>query len=129
MFITLSPMRRDDPLLLERRGEVLVVNGTPVDLSNVAEGKALPAEATGCRWIIGEIHRLNGRLHLTLILPHGPDAPRETLFPADIDLRADGPVGLPPWGGAPMPAEEAAEEAAEAAEGGIAPATKATLRG
>lgn len=96
MHITLSPVRSDTPLSLERQGDRLVFNGDPLDLSPIPEGATLPAAATGCPWIVGEVTRMAGVLHLTLVLPHGPDAPPETLFPAPLLLSQDGPVALPP---------------------------------
>ena len=46
--------------------------------------------------------RAGGVLHLTLILPHGADAPLETRFPAALTLTGDGPVALPPYENAPV---------------------------
>lgn len=105
MLITLSPMRRDDRLVLERHGDTLIANGTAADLSGLAEGAELPEGATGCPWILGPVRRRAGRLEVPVLLPHGPGAPAATLFPAPLDLTADGPVALPPWDGGD-PAEE-----------------------
>jgi len=41
------------------------------------------------------VTREGGQLRLTLILPHGADAPPEAVFPAPLLLTADGPVTLP----------------------------------
>lgn len=97
MHITLSPVRSDTPLHLERRGDTLVFNGESLDLSPIPEGATLPAAAIDCPWIAGDVARLGGTLHLTLVLPHASDAPPETLFPAPLHLTADGPVDLPPF--------------------------------
>lgn len=97
MHITLSPVRSDMPLRLERHGDTLVFNGESLDLSPIPDGATLPAAATGCPWIAGDVDRRDGALHLTLVLPHGADAPPETLFPAPLMLVADGPVALPPY--------------------------------
>lgn len=97
MHITLSPVRSDTPLHLERHGDTLVFNGERLDLAPIPEGATLPAAATGCPWIAGDVTRDKGALHLTLVLPHGADAPPETLFPAPVVLIGDGPVALPPF--------------------------------
>lgn len=100
MLITLSPMRDDACLTLERAGETLIVNGTAYDLSATPEGGRLDGEEIGCPSLIGDVRRRDGRLALTLILPHDADAPDETLFPAPVEVDHDGPVALPPRGAA-----------------------------
>jgi hypothetical protein len=97
MQITLTPMRRDDPLTLERHGDTLTINGEAFDLSVIPEGATLPRAAVACAWLASDITRIGGALHLTLILPHGPLAGPETLFPAPLLLTTDGPVALPPY--------------------------------
>lgn len=96
MHLLLSPARRDDRLRLERRGETLILNGEACDLSTVPEGGSLSPEDLGCAWLGGPVSRSGGRLRVPLILPHGPRAPRETLFPEPIEVTQDGPVALPP---------------------------------
>ncbi len=88
-------MRRDDGYTLARRGDVLEIDGAPLDLSGIPEGATLPAGAVDCPWIAGPIRREGGVLHLELILPHGPGAPGDRLFPAPLTVTADGPVALP----------------------------------
>ncbi|NUB46817.1 hypothetical protein GEU84_020750 [Fertoebacter nigrum] len=95
MHITLTPMRRDDRLTLERAGDTLTINGVAYDLSAIPEGATLPRAAVACDWLASDITRTGGVLHLALILPHGPDAAQATLFPAPLLLEADGPVALP----------------------------------
>lgn len=99
MHITLTPMRTDDAqsLTLSLTGETLDVNGQTVDLSQIAEGEVIEADTLGCPSIIGFVRREEGDLHLTLILPHGANAPEETLFPAPLEVTVDGPVTLPPY--------------------------------
>jgi hypothetical protein len=58
----------------------------------------LPRAAVTCAWLASDIERIDGALHLTLILPHGANAPRDTLFPTPLHLATDGPVDLPPYG-------------------------------
>jgi hypothetical protein len=94
MQIRFSPTRSDETLALRRAGDTLAVNGTAFDFALLPEGARLPASATGCPWLTGEVTRQNGELHLTLILPHGPEAPEAVLFPAPIQPE-DGPVTAP----------------------------------
>jgi hypothetical protein len=102
MIITLSPVRSDAPVSLARYGDVLVIDGAAFDLAPLAEGALLPAEAIDSPWFAGPVTRTDGRLHLTLILPHGPTAPAATRFPATLRVDHDGPVTLPPFDGAEM---------------------------
>lgn len=95
MKIIFSPMRRDETLELARLGDSLVMNGDVFDFSSLADGDFLPANAIGCSWITGEVRREAGVLHVQIILPHGADAPQETLFPGMLSVTEDGPVSLP----------------------------------
>ena len=97
MQITLSPVRGDAPLSLERHADVLTINGEILDLSGVPDGATLPAEAVASDLVVGAITRQDGVLSLTLNLPHGANAPEETRFPAPLSLTTDGPVDLPPY--------------------------------
>jgi len=95
MHITLTPQFRDDQLTLHRAGDVLTVNGVAYDFGPLPDGATLPRGAMDCEWLEGDVTRISGVLHLTLILPHGGNAPVETRFPAPLDLTRDGPVELP----------------------------------
>ncbi len=95
MQITLSPQRRDTAMTLSRTGDTLTINGAVYDFSAVREGETLPQAAAACDWLASDVARIDGVLHLTLILPHGAHAPQETLFPAPLTLTSDGPVTLP----------------------------------
>lgn len=97
MKITLSPMRSDVPLTLAREGDTLTINGETFDFSDLAEGATLTREAVACDWLASDVERIGGVLHLTLILPHGPNAPEETRFPAPITVEDDGPIEIPPY--------------------------------
>lgn len=96
MKLSLSPVRRDDTLSLARKGDALIINGETFDFAPLAEGAVLPPEAIASDWFAGPVTRSDGALHIALFLPHGPDAPRRTLFPEVIDDPADGVVTLPP---------------------------------
>ncbi|MGR1583387.1 hypothetical protein ACSSNL_18230 [Thalassobius sp. S69A] len=95
MQIRFTPMRHDQSLTLAKSGDTLIINDIAFDLSIIPEGATLPQEAVTCDWLASDIERIDGRLHLTLILPHGPDAPQEALFPAAITVEDDGPIVLP----------------------------------
>lgn len=90
MHLTLSPIRMDAPLTLSAEGATLICNGQPIDLASYDPETPSP-------WIVGQPELREGVWHVTLILPHGPDAPQETLFPEPILLEGDGPVPLPPY--------------------------------
>lgn len=95
MHISFSPMRRNDVLAVTKVGDVLTINGETLDLSALPDGATLPAGAVTCKWITGPIERIDGEIHLTLILPHGPNPPPEVAFPDPITVSTDGPITLP----------------------------------
>lgn len=95
MNITLSPVRLNETLTASRAGDVLTLNGQAFDFGPLPEGATLPAEAIDSPWIVGPVSRINGQLHLTLRLPHGPNPSQAVAFPDPIHVTEDGPVPLP----------------------------------
>ncbi len=95
MRITLSPVRLDETLTASLAGDVLTLNGETFDFAQLPEGGTLPAEAIASDWITGPVSRINGELHLTLRLPHGPSPSRAVAFPEPINVTEDGPIPLP----------------------------------
>lgn len=95
MHITLSPVRMDETLTATRAGDVLILNGEAFDFGPLPDGATLPAEAIGSDWIIGPVERINGELHLTLRLPHGPNPIHSVAFPVPINVTTEGPIVLP----------------------------------
>lgn len=95
MHLTFSPMRRDDRLSLHRAGDTLIVNGERFDFGPLPEGASLPRDAVNCEWLISDVTRKGGKLHLALILPLGAVSQGEALFPAPLLVERDGPVTLP----------------------------------
>lgn len=96
MKITFAPVRGDTPLQMERDGEVLILNGVRHDLSGATKGNPLPAENFEATGIAGEVTvARNGRLNVTVFLPHGNPAPKATRFPKPITVTENGPVSLP----------------------------------
>lgn len=95
MHITLSPVRLDETLAATRAGDVLTLNGEAFDFGPLPEGATLPAEAVDSEWIVGPVSRIDGELHLTLRLPHGPNPSRAVAFPEPVTVTQDGPIPLP----------------------------------
>ena len=98
MKIKLSPVRSDnEPLIASVKGDVITVNGAAYDLSPLEAGEELPAPEP----FAGSITRDDGGvIHLTLMLPHGANAPEETRFPAAFETAIDiesGDVPVPPY--------------------------------
>lgn len=99
MHINLTPQRRSAPLTLARTGDVLTMNGEEFDFSALADGEALPAEATGSNLFAAGtiIERISGELYLSLVLPIGAKAPEASRQMQTITVTEDGPVTLPDY--------------------------------
>lgn len=100
MKIKLSPVFKDTtPLSAQVAGDVITINGEVYDFSPLKEGETLPSEALP-DYFVGSIERIEGDIHLTLVLPHAVNAPHETRFPAAYSVAMDvvsGEVPLPPY--------------------------------
>ncbi|MHA3884557.1 hypothetical protein [Stutzerimonas degradans] len=95
MHITLSPVRLDETLTASLTADVLTLNGEAFDFTQLPEGGTLPAEAIASDWIVGPVSRIDGELHLTLRLPHGPNPRQAVAFPVPINVTGGGPIALP----------------------------------
>ena len=103
MKIKLLPQRCNDTLTVLKQGEVLTINGSDYDFTNLPDGGKLPlysnkedlTKTIDCKWIVSDVKRINGELELTLLLPHGPNASEAARFPEPIMDPADGEVELP----------------------------------
>lgn len=95
MIISFSPKRSDETLTLSREGDILNVNGLPIDLSVIPEGATLPAEAIDSDWIVDAVERIDGVLHVTVVLPFSAGASEALRFPRPVTVMADGPVAVP----------------------------------
>lgn len=92
MDIRLSPQRRDDPVTITKLGDVLTINGEAFDFAPLPDGGTLPAEAIDCELIVGDVHRKNGAVQITLIAPHGPNPTPEGALPEPRLHAADGVI-------------------------------------
>lgn len=97
MKITLTPQRSDKRLTLEKQNQKLIINGERFDFKDIPEGATLPREAIQSDFIVSDVERIDGILHLTILLPHGANAPYETRFPEPIKVTEDGVITLPPY--------------------------------
>lgn len=95
MHLTIIPQRRDDAIAVSKQGDALTINGSAYDFSVIPEGATLPASAVDCEFITGNIERINGVLHISLILPHGTNPSQAVAFPAPIINPPDGVLELP----------------------------------
>lgn len=96
MRVSFSPMRRDDTLTLERTSaNRLRINGELFNFNTLNNGDMLAAGVVPCEWIVGPVKMIDGELHLTLILPHGPNPSPEVAFPEPIFVTDDGPIAVP----------------------------------
>lgn len=94
MFLSLSPIRQDAALAVFRDGDRLTLNDVVYDFTRLPQGGTLPRSAVDCPFLASDVVRQEDDLHLTLTLPHGPDASADMLFPDRIHA-TDGPVKLP----------------------------------
>lgn len=95
MKINLVPIRMDEQLEVKVYGNAIWLNGEEFDFSPLPEGSILPSCAIDSKWFFGKVSKTNGEIELTILLPHGSDAPQETRFPTPITTSEDGPVTLP----------------------------------
>ena len=91
-YINFSPVRSDEDILIDVDGNTVWVDGGEFDFSPLPEGALLPASAVNSKWFSGDIRRINGDLHYTLILPHGANASHARRFPEMIIV--DEPASL-----------------------------------
>lgn len=112
MIINLSPVRGDNHLFVEVNENAILINGDSFDFSQMQDGDTLPRDAISSPWFAGDVKRIAGVLHLTLVFPHGPHAGEAARFPASITIDRDGPVQLPESGHSAPPQQEPAEEEA-----------------
>src|SRR5690606_21239084 len=85
MHIKLTPFAplpgQFEPMVATLAGDILTLNGVPFDFGPLPDGATLPSEAIDSEWIVGPVSRIDGELHLTLRLPHGPNPSQAVAFP------------------------------------------------
>jgi len=97
MLIKLSPVRTDNRYSLSVSEDIVTIDGESFDLTPLVDGGTLPFSAISSPWFVDQVDRIEGSLVLTLILPHGSNAPESTRFPIPITVIGNGPVELPPY--------------------------------
>lgn len=102
MNIRFTPQSSMTPLLGVVAGDVITLNGEVIDLSPLGEGATLPADAVSSPWVVGEIERRSGEIYLTLICPHGANAPHETRFPSGEYIAVEGDIPFPTYDVVPV---------------------------
>lgn len=97
MIIKLTPIKTVKRLSASKQGDTLILNGEAFDFSQLQNGDTLPVNAIDSEWIVGSVIKENDEIEVTLLLPHGENAPEETRFPEDVQMSGDGEVPLPPY--------------------------------
>ena len=83
MKILFTPVRTEDRLeATVVDADNIVLNGEGFDFSPLLEGETIDASHVGSKWVAGTVKRSGGELYITLVLPHGHDAPHSTRFPS-----------------------------------------------
>ncbi|KKX25412.1 hypothetical protein [Rhizobium sp. LC145] len=95
MRVSFSPQRRNDALKAHKSGDIITLNGESFDFSELPAGATIPAGEVPCEWIVGPVERIDGEIHLTLILPHGPNPSSAVASPAPLVSPPDGVLDLP----------------------------------
>lgn len=95
MKINLSPIRRDEPLVLARIDETLQINGRSFDFSTLSVGEQASPETLDCDWFVGPIRRTQEGLEVSIAYPIGPGATEDQRFPEPLTVAENGPIVLP----------------------------------
>jgi len=95
MKIRFTPSRMDMQFSGAVDGDVIAVNGQSLDFSPLQDGGELPATAINASWMVGGAYRQDGEVYLTLICPHGTNAPYETRFPSNDYISVEGVIPFP----------------------------------
>ena len=105
MRISFMPQLTDRTLTVSKAGDVLTIDGEEYNFSWLPDGatipNSLPRPASSdpdttipCKAILGPVHRVDGELRLTLILPY-KIGNRHVDTPPDLVDPPDGPIILP----------------------------------
>ncbi|KTB98685.1 hypothetical protein [Pseudomonas sp. ICMP 10191] len=94
MIVKLAPQRRDDTLIVEKVGAVLVLNGEAFDFSSMPEGSTLPRIAISSEWFAGDVE-YETELTIHIIMPVPANYSPEQAYPVDLIDVPDGIVQFP----------------------------------
>ncbi|GKQ44364.1 hypothetical protein [Pseudomonas syringae] len=94
MIIKLAPQRRDDTLIVEKAGGVLILNGETYDFSAMSAGSTLPRSAISSEWFAGDVE-YDSDLTVHIIMPVPANYSPEQAYPVDLVEVPDGIVQLP----------------------------------
>lgn len=91
MRIKLSPQQANsDWLSLEKKGDVLTINGMELDFGPLPEGATLPALAVDHPVVIGEVSRIGGHVEISILYRQPSTASEAERFPELLNDPADG---------------------------------------
>jgi len=102
MKLSFTPARMNNQYEASVSGDVLTIDGEARDFGPLPDGATLPKDDVDCPWLASDVERIDGEICLTLMLPHGANAPEETCFPEMVTI-AEGEVVLPPYDVEPEP--------------------------
>lgn len=105
MKLSFTPTRTNTQYELSVSGDVLTIDGETFDFGPLPDGATLPQSDVACPWLASDVERIDGEICLTLMLPHGANAPEETRFPETV-IVTEGAVVLPPYNVEPEPEVE-----------------------
>ena len=101
MKITARPQIRDSRPRYEVDGEALIIDGDRFDFGPLPDGAILPESALESEWFPEDIKRVDGELHITVIVPFSPYQ-REVLGQRwVVENPEDGDLPLPEFVGKP----------------------------
>ncbi len=99
MKIKFTPIRMDEQLTASViDADKIILNGEELDFSPLLDGETIEAIDVGNKWVSGTVSRTDGELYITLVVPHGHNAPHSTRFPSEDYLSVDeGTVPVPAY--------------------------------
>lgn len=96
MMIYLSPALSSWPLPdVKYSKDALTINGELFDFGRLPEGASLPLGSINSQWFDRDVTRVDGEIHLSLVLPHGANPSEVVAFPEPIRVTKAGAVKLP----------------------------------
>ena len=88
--LSYSPQYGTSNITISKQAETLTINGESFDFSALEDGSEIDTE---CSHIVGTVKRLNGDIHITILLPHGVNSYFAPTEPQEVT--ADGDIALP----------------------------------